>query len=181
MEKFDIKLAKSTISFLNSNLNHLTKLTIENFSSKCFIYVNTKKSIFNISISNEITVEIDNTQDRFNSFFYNETYRYHSVDDFRILFNKLVVKTSNKEKEEELSIRYKGNIYPIYIELSEIDTNKSMGTEKRYDLHIYDSKGGEHFVAQVSEYPLGMFSVVHIFENFNISENEIINYFENKY
>lgn len=181
MKNFDIKLAKSTISFLNSNLNHLTKLTIENFSEKCFIYVNTKKSIFNISISNEITVEIDNNQDRFNSLFYNETYKYRSVDEFRILFNKLVVRTSNKEKEEKLSTQYRGNKYPIYVELAEIDINKSMGTEKRYDLHIYDSKGNEHFVAKVSEYPLGIFNVVHIFENFNIAENEIIQYFESEY
>jgi hypothetical protein len=69
MKKFDVKLAKSTISYLNSNLNHLTKLTVENFNEKCFIYVNTKKSIFNISISDEISVEIDNNQDRFNSFY----------------------------------------------------------------------------------------------------------------
>jgi hypothetical protein len=92
----------------------------------------------------------------------------------------LVIRTSNREKEE-LNALYKGNKYPIYIELVEIDNNRSMGTEKRYDLQIYDSKGNGHFVAQVSEYPLGFFNIIDVIENFDISEDEIIRYFENKY
>lgn len=179
MEKFNIKLAKSTIRFLNSNLTHLKKLTIENFNEKCLIYVNTNKSIFNISISNFIVVEVDNNQDRFNSNFYNESYKFDSVDDFKALFNKLVLRATNKEKQE-LKVKYKGREYPIYIELASIDKNRSMGTEKIYDLNIYDSKGKEHFVAQVSEYPLGFFNLVHIFDGFEIQENEIIRFFEMK-
>ncbi|SDL72489.1 hypothetical protein SAMN04487898_12379 [Pedobacter sp. ok626] len=180
MENFDIKLTKNTIRFLTSKLNYLSKMTVENFNEKCFIYIITKKSIFNISISNEITVEVDNNQDRFNSYFYNQTYKYKSVEDFKSLFNKLVVRATNNDKEE-LNIRYKGKDYPLYIELADIDNNRSMGTEKNYDLHIYDSKGKEHFVAQVSEYPLGVFNLVHIFDGFDITEQKIINYFEDKY
>ncbi|WP_430894969.1 MULTISPECIES: hypothetical protein [unclassified Paraflavitalea] len=157
----------------------MKKLSIENFNEKCLIYVNTNKCIFNISISNLIVVEVDNNQDRFNSNFYNETYRYHSVDDFKKLFNKLVLRATNKERQE-LKVKYKGRDYPIYIELSSIDNYRSLGTEKKYDLNIYDSKGKGHFVAQVSEYPLGIFNLVHVFEGFEIRETEIINFFELK-
>lgn len=180
MENFDIHLAKSTIRFLTSNLNYITKITVENFNEKCFIYVNTKKSIFSISITSAITVELDDNQDRYNSHFYNQTYKYQSVDEFKSLFNKLVIRATNREKEE-LTIKHKGVRYPIYIEISEIDSNRSMGTKKSYDLNIYDRKGKEHFVAQVSEYPLGIFNLVHIFEDFDINESEIIDYFEKKY
>lgn len=178
MNNFDNILAKSTIRFLVSNLNYLTKFSVENFNEKCLIYVNSKKSVFNISVSNVIVIEVDNNQDRFNSNFYNETYRYHSVDEFKALFNKLVIRATNKDKQE-LTVKYKGREYPIYIEISDIDNNKSMGTEKRYDLNIYDRKGKEQFVAQVSEYPSGVFNLVHIFEDFDIQEYEIISFFEN--
>lgn len=180
MRNYDIKLAKSTTRFLVSNLNYLTKFTIENFKEKCFIYVNTKKCIFNISISNKIVVEIDNNQDRYNTYFYNDTYSYDSVEDFKILFNSIVLKSTKKE-QQDLNVKYRGNIYPVFVELSNIDNDRSMGIEKRYDLNIYDSKGKEYFVAQVSEYPLGIFDLVHIFPEFEISENEIISYFQSKY
>ncbi|WP_353096364.1 hypothetical protein [Empedobacter brevis] len=182
MQNFDIKLAKSTIRIVNNNLDLISKFTVENFNEKCLLYINTKKTVFNISISNKIVVEVDNNQDRFNSSFYNNTYKFNSVEEFKELFNNLVIRATNKEKEkQELSLKYKGKEYPIYIELSDIDSNRSMGTEKRYDLNIYDRNGKEHFVAQVSEYPLGFFNVVHIFESYNIQEQEILNYFENKY
>lgn len=179
MKNFNIDLAKSTIRFINSNLTHLSKFSVENFNEKCMIYINTKKSVFNISISSSIVVEVDNNQDRFHSHFYNETYRYDSVDEFKQLFSRLVLRATNKEKQE-LSVKYKGREYPIFIEISDIDTNRSMGTERTYDLNIYDSKGKEHFVAQVSEYPLGIFNLVHVFDGFEIGENEIVDFFNNK-
>lgn len=180
METFNIKLAKSTIRFLTNNLNHLKKIKIENFEEKCFIYVLTNKSIFNISISDKIIVEIDNNQDRYNKYFYNETFKYDSVNEFKLLFNEIVIKSTKKD-DEGLTLKYKGRIYPIFIELSDIDSDRGMGVEKIYDLNIYDSKGDELFVAQVSEYPIGSFNLVHTFENFEISEIEIINYFMDRY
>jgi len=180
MRNYDIKLAKSTTRFLVGNLNYLSKLTVENFKEKCFIYVNTKKCIFNISISDKIIVEIDNNQDRYNMHFYNETYRYDSIDGFKVLFNSIVINSTKKE-HQELIVKYRGNIYPIFVELSDVDEDRGMGTEKRYDLNIYDRKGKELFVAQVSEYPLGIFNLVHIFPEFEISENEILDYFQSKY
>lgn len=180
MENFNIKLAKSTVRFLTSNLSHIKKLSVENYSEKCFIYVYTNKCIFNISISNILVVEIDNNQDRYNSNFYNETYRYENIDEFKRLFNNIVLKVTKKE-EKDLTIIHRGIKYPIYIEISEIDSDRSMGVEKIYDLNIYDSKGKEHFVAQVSEYPIGSFNVVHIFDNYDISETKIVNYFYDKY
>lgn len=180
MKNYNIKLAKSTVRFLTSNLIHIKKLNIENYSEKCFIYIYTNKSIFNISISDKLVVEIDNNQDRYNSSFYNETYIYKSIDEFKELFNKIVVRVTKKE-ENGLMVKYKGIKYPIYIEISSIDSDRSMGIEKIYDLNIYNSKGEEHFVAQVSEYPVGAFNVVHIFDGFDISESEIVNYFYDKY
>lgn len=180
MITYNIKLAKSTTRFLISNLSYLNKITVETFKEKCFIYVNTKKCIFNISISNQIVVEIDNNQDRYNTYFYNETHRYDTVEDFKTLFNTIVLQ-SRKKEHQELNVKYKGNFYPIFVELSDIDENRGMGTEKRYDLNIYDRKGEERFVAQVSEYPLGIFNLVHIFPEFEISENEILDYFQDKY
>lgn len=180
MKNYDIKLAKSTIRFLINNLIYIKKFNVENYSEKCFIYVYTNKSIFNISISNKIVVEIDNNQDRYNSRFYNETYIYNSPDEFKELFNKIVLKVTKKE-ENGLTLKYKGIKYPIYIEITDIDSDRSMGVEKLYDLNIYNSKGEEQFVAQVSEYPVGIFNLVHIFEGFNISESEIIKYFYDTY
>lgn len=180
MINYDIKLAKSTVRFLNSNLTHLNKFIVENFNEKCFIYVNSKKSIFNISITTKITVEVDNNQDRYNSYFYNETYNFDDIDGFKNLFNR-IVKRATKDEKHELSVKYKGKTYPIYIEIGDIDTERAMGVEKRYDLNMYDGKGKEHFVAQVSEYPLGIFNLVHIFDGFEIGEIEIIDYFYEKY
>jgi hypothetical protein len=180
MINYDIKLAKSTVRFLNNNLNYLNKFIVENFNEKCFIYVNSKKSIFNISITNKITVEVDNNQDRYNSYFYNETYNFQNVNEFKDLFNK-IVKRATKDEKHGMNLNYKGKTYPIYIEISHIDTDRGMGVEKLYDLTIYDGKGKEHIVAQVSEYPLGSFNLVHIFEDFEIGETEIINYFYEKY
>ncbi|WDF69604.1 hypothetical protein PQ465_04300 [Sphingobacterium oryzagri] len=127
-------------------------------------------------MSDRIVVEVDDNQDRYNSNFYNKTYKFSSVEEFKPLFSKLVLKATIRA-EQKFSLNYRGFEYPIYIELSNINKDRRLGIERIYDLHIYDGKGLGKSVARVSEYPQGNYNLVHVFEDFDIGESEIIDFF----
>ncbi|TDO96642.1 hypothetical protein [Flavobacterium sp. 245] len=173
------KQLKKIISYLNKHIKIIKKLTIENYNEKSFVYIVMPNTILNVIVSDKIVVEVDDNLNKHFANFYQERFNIESIEEFQLLFEKIII--GYKEKTKGLFITYQNNKYLCDIEISSIDKDRGMGIEKIYDINFTDKKNIERFAAQVSEYPLGIFNLVHIFDDFEITEMEIINYFYDNY
>jgi len=64
------------------------------------------------------------------------------------------------EKRSSLELHLMGELQPAYIELTSSDPNRGMGVERLYEVTIVDRLTEEEIlVAEVSEYPIGAFTI----------------------
>lgn len=175
----ETQLQKDVINEINANINHIKKYHFEKINDKYFIDIILNNTILNIIVDNQIKVNLDESINKYLIDFYRNEKLFININDFKEFLNTVV--NGYLEKTSGLFVRYNDEDFICEIEVNSIDADRQMGTETFYSLFFTDNDGDEVIVAEVSEYPIGIFEVFDINEEVEILESEIKEYFEDKY
>lgn len=171
-------LHQKVINLINSNLEFVKKLKIEQFKDKWLIDAFLKNTILNITVDKIITVDINESINQYVLDFHKNEMAFQSFNEFENFYSSIIKGYS--EKTKGLIAKYKGQEYVCDIEVESVDSDRQMGSETIYSVTLIDDDGEEIHVADVSEYPLGAFSAFRTNDDVDINENDIIKYFQDQ-
>lgn len=166
------------IALLNSNLDEIKKFKFEKFKQLWIIDINTTKFLFTIEVSDTIKIQKETTFNQYKFDFADHDEEFKTFEEFEKYFlNKFEI---IKADSETLVATYKGKKYICEVEVASVDADRQMGTETIYEITLVDECGETIQVAEVSEYPMGAFSVFEQNDEVEISNQEIMQFFYEK-
>lgn len=166
------------IDLLNSNLDEIKKFKFEKFKQFWIIDINTTKFVFTIEVSDTIKLQKETTFNQYKFDFADNDKEFKTYEEFEKYFlRKLEI---IKADSETLVATYKGKKYICEVEVTSVDSDRQMGTETIYEITLNDEEGETIQVAEVSEYPMGAFSVFEKNDEVEISNQDIMQFFYEK-
>jgi hypothetical protein len=100
---------------------------------------------------------------------------FDSFADFEVFLNMVI--NGYIEKTKGLYVKYKKEEYLCAIDVISVDPDRQMGTETIYEITFEDTDGEQIKVAEISEYPMGAFSIHDINTDVELNEETALNYF----
>ncbi|MBL6446014.1 hypothetical protein JMN32_06820 [Fulvivirga sp. 29W222] len=169
---------QAIINLINSNLDYVKKFKTEKFKDKWLIDVFLNSNILNIVLDDNISVNVSSQLNHHIIDFFSNERKFQSFEEFKAYFNQVV--RGYSEQTDGIYVKYKGEEYLCEIEVTSVDPDRQMGPETLYELS-FTNNSGEHIVAaDISEYPMGAFSIYELNEDVEVDEQQVINYFMDK-
>ena len=173
-----MKTVNKIIALLNSNLDEIKKFKLEKFKQFWIIDIYTIKFIFTIEVSDTIKLQKETTFNQYKFDFAGHDEEFETYEAFEKYFlDKLKIM---KADSETLVATYNEKKYICEVEVTSVDGDRQMGAETIYEVTLTDEDGEIIVVAEVSEYPMGAFSIFQKNDKVEISDQEIIQYFYEK-
>jgi hypothetical protein len=83
----------------------------------------------------------------------------------------------NQKLVKDFNVKYHGKNHLAHIQFLSADPNRQMGTENLYRIYIFDDKKKEEVqIAELSEYPVGNFTIYHKHPKVELTNNTIKKY-----
>lgn len=164
------------LAMLTSKTANIQRLSVERTNQNWFVDIVYNNFIININVNaKNIYVITSSAQHLISPLESGEQeMNFHSVDELGELFERLSFEHRKLSVESTNYIVYKGKSYPFDVEITEIDTERQMGTEVLYDVSIYDIHREQVVIASISEYPEGIFSIFESNRDAIFSEENLI-------
>lgn len=166
---------KNIMELINENLDFIKQTKSEKFKNYWILDVILNNTILNIRITDKIIVDINNSMHQYLLDFSKDEKSFDNFDDFKIFFQSII--KGLKEKSKGLYGRYKGEEYICDIEVTSVDPDRQMGHETLYKVSFFDKEGEEIIAAEISEYPMGVFSIYERNSEVDLDESKVLDYF----
>lgn len=163
-------------ALINENLEFINKTKTEKFKDFWIIDVTLHNTILHMEIKENIIVDIDNAMHQYLLDFGKDEKSFNSFDKFRQFFETLI--NGIREQAKDIYAKYKGQEYVCEIEATSVDPDRQMGPETLYTVSFTDEDGEEIVALEISEYPMGAFSIFEKNSEVEIDEEKVMAYFK---
>ncbi len=161
---------------INENLEFISKTKTEKFKDFWIIDIILNNTILHIEIKDEINVDINNAMHQYLLDFGKNEKSFNSFGEFRKFFLSII--SGIKEQMKDIYAKYKGQKYICEIEATSVDPDRQMGPETLYTVSFTDEEGEEIIALEISEYPMGAFSIFEKNSEVEIDEEKVMAYFQ---
>jgi hypothetical protein len=161
---------------INENLEFIIKIKTEKFKDFWIMDVILNNTILHIEIKDKIYVDINNAMHQYLLDFSKNEKSFNNFEEFRQFFLSIV--KGIREQTKDIYAKYKEQAYLCEIEATSVDPDRQMGPETIYTVSFSDEEGDEIIALEISEYPMGAFSILKRNSDVEIDENKVLKYFK---
>lgn len=160
---------------ISENIEFINKTKTEKFKDFWIMDILLKNALLNIVIKENITVEINNSMHQYLLDFAKNEKSFETFDEFKTFFQSLI--NGIKEQANNIYAIFEGEEYICEIEVTSVDADRQMGPETLYSVIFNDNDGNEVIALEISEYPMGAFSIFERNPKVEIDEDKVLKYF----
>jgi hypothetical protein len=171
-----IEFYKNIMNLINENIDFIKQTKTEKFKNDLIIDVILSNTILNIRVGENIIVDINNSMHQYLLDFSKNEKVFENFKDFETFFNSII--SGIREKSKGLYATYEGEEYLCEIEVTSVDPDRQMGPETLYAVSFANNDGEEIIAAEISEYPMGAFSIYEQNSDVEIDESKILDFFQ---